>query len=161
MWCRSKSFFQFFTYKDGFGFWFFDPGDLSTVVVAPTTCSLTTCLLLVLVYPQTAENWALGVPTTAENPGWECTYNSGENFLESRGSVENFAEIAACRKPQERLSAGQWPYNLPRCNRGRPRQAERPSLLAGGDPKKGWRAGRDAGSGGPAASSSSTPARPA
>ena len=50
------AFLAFFLYQDGFDFGFFDPVDLSTVVVAPTTCSLTTCLTTCNSDPVTANN---------------------------------------------------------------------------------------------------------
>ena len=94
---------QQYSFGPGFG-----PVDLSTVVVAPTTCSLTTCLTTCMVYRKQRRIGG-GVYRKQRRIG-------GGVYRKQRGKLPgitvtcgNFAEIGAWRTPQERLSAGRRP----------------------------------------------------
>ena len=67
--------------------------DLSTGVVVPTTCSLTTCLIYLYVFPLSAENRVGMFSLSAENRARSVFAFSGENFLESRLPVDKTAVV--------------------------------------------------------------------
>ena len=88
--------------------------NLFTVVVATTTCSLTTCLLLVWVAALT-EKLGGGVAALTENwGGGGVAALTVENWPELPPSVDNFAAAVAVGGPMERFSAVQAPKNTRR-----------------------------------------------
>ena len=124
--------------------WVSSPGlflvDLSTVVVAPTTCSLTICLTTCKGVPKARRIAGGGGPESAKNCRGGGSRKRVENSLESWFPVDNSCGgnyLGRRETPQERLSAGRGPSGLPRLRgavRGKPYGGKgEPSLLVGLD----------------------------
>ena len=69
------------------------PVDLSTGVVATTTCSLTTCLTTCMGVPYMREMRRVGCPVYAGNEEGGVSRICGENPPESSAPVENFTVV--------------------------------------------------------------------
>ena len=148
--------------------WFPDLVDLSTVVVAPTTCSVLLVLLLLVWVSTLVQGFWVKVSTLVQIRPLGVSALVLENSPKSRLPVET-SQRRLSYEAQERFSAVSRPFPPNACPQkahqgrslGRKRGIREPSLLADVALTEELRGSKDAGSARPEPLSSSDPARPA